>query len=196
MVGKADVADGAALLFRRDPLPDAQSLQLLPLGVVGHHVHQVVVDIVRAQALELLLEDPVRGRYALDHVLGQLGGHVDLLPDAVALQDLPQGGLAAGIDIGGVVVIDAAPVGGHQLPLGLVQVDAGPLPGKSHATVAQDGQFPSGSILSVLHRHSSLLVSPAAFLRRRAPGILCGDYSLSPLENLPSGCFFATLALQ
>ena len=59
-------------------------------------------------------------------------------------KDLSDGRFAAGIDIGGVEVVDAGSVGGHKLALGLIQVDVVAFSGKTHAAEAQDGQLVSG----------------------------------------------------
>ena len=164
VVGKADVPDLAALLFLPDPVQDAHLLQLLPHGHVRQVVHQVVVDVVRAQTAQLLAEIAVQSRPVPDQVLGQLGGQVHLLPDAVSLEDLAHGGLAAGIDVGGVKVVDPGAVGGQQLPLRLLDIHAGALSGKAHAAVAKNAQFVAFSVLPVLHHYPPPRQSRRCFL--------------------------------
>jgi hypothetical protein len=47
--------------------------------------------------------------------MGQLGGNIDLVSDAVFLENLTHSRLAAGVDIGGIIVVDAGIVGVHEL---------------------------------------------------------------------------------
>ena len=151
MEGEADVPDLARRLLLGDPLPDAQALQLVPGGHVGDHVHQVVVDVVGAQAAQLLAEGALHTRAGLDQVLGQLRGDVHPVAGIVLLQNPAHGDLVAGIDVGRVQVIHAAVDGGHQLASGLVQIDATALLGKAHAAVAQHGQLILARTRAVLH---------------------------------------------
>ena len=152
MIGKADIPDLAGLLFLPDPVLDAELFEPFPLGDVRQMVHQIVIHIIRAQAGKLLAEKTVQRGGAADHVLGQLGGDMHLIADAVALKDFADGFLTAGIDIGGIKIIDARAEGGENLLLRLVQINAAALPGKAHASEAKEGKRLPGPVLSVLHR--------------------------------------------
>ena len=143
MIGKADVADAALGLAAGDPLFDAQALQLFPLREVGEHVHQVIVDTVGAQAAQLLAEGAVDGFGRAHHVLGQLGGDIHLVAALVLRQDPAQAVLAAGVDIGGVEIVDAQLHAAHDLGLRLGEVDAAALFAEAHAAVAQLGYLPA-----------------------------------------------------
>ena len=108
--------------------------------------------MVRAQALQFLPEELLHGVPAADQVMGELGGDVHLIPEATLLQDLAQGRLAAGVDIGGVEIVDAALDGGQDLPFRLGHVDLAQLAGEAHTAEAQDGELISVSVGAVLHR--------------------------------------------
>ena len=151
MIGETDVADGAGLFLLRDPVDDPDVLELLPLGEVRELVHQVVVDMVRPQPFQLLVEITVERGAALDEVLGKLRSDIDLVADAVALEDLPQGGFAARVDVGGVVIVHAGAESRHDFAFRLVHVDAAALAGKTHASVTEDREFGAVFIFSVLH---------------------------------------------
>ena len=114
-------------------------------------VHQVVIHVVRPQPGELLVEILVDRGAAPDQVLGQFGGDADLVPDAVALQDLAQRRFTAGVDVGGVKVIDPGLEGGQDLLFGLVDVDAGALAAEAHAAVAEDREGVAVFVCPVLH---------------------------------------------
>ena len=155
--GKPDPPDGPRRLFLPDPLPHAQGAQLLPGGQVGQHVHQVKVDAVGAQAGQLLGKAAVDAGAGLDQVLGQLVGKVHLVPAAQAAQRLAQGGLAAGINVGGVKIVDAQAHGLADLRGHGVLVDAPARFGKAQAAVAQRRKLRAGPVSAVLHgKHSSL----------------------------------------
>ena len=155
MEGEADVPDGAGGLFFRDPGEDAHLLQAFPLGNVGEHVHEVIVNIVRTQAGKFFPEGFLRAGETADHILGQLGGDIHLRPDAVALQNRSEEGLAAGIDIGRVIIIDARMKGGHDFLFRLFQIQSVSLFREAHAAETQNGQIPAVFILAVLHCVSS-----------------------------------------
>ena len=151
VVGKADVADRTRRLLGRDPVLDAERLEPLPLRDVGHVMQQVIVHMVGAQARELLVEEAVQRFAGADHVLGQLGRDVDLVAQAVPRQDRPQGGFAAGIEVGGVEVVDPEANGLENLSLRLLYIHAAALAAEPHAAVAEDGEGLAIAIFSVLH---------------------------------------------
>ena len=157
VVGKADLPDAALGFAGGNPVLDAQGFQVFPLGIIGEHVHEVIVDMVGAEALQLLPEGLVDGLLAAHHVLGQLGGDVHTVPDAVFLQNAAQALLAAGVDVGGVEIVDA-PVNGQQHLAGsLVIVDGGALFGKAHTAEAQLGDGVAVAVGTVLHGMTLLL---------------------------------------
>ena len=124
-------------------------------------VHQVIIHVIGAQPVQLLAEIAVQRRTVADQILRQLGRNVNLVTDVVAFQDLPQGGLAAGIDVSGVIIIDSCPVGGQQLFFCFFNVDAASFSGKAHTPVAQDAQVVSVFVFSVLHMWSPVCIPVA-----------------------------------
>ena len=151
VIGKPDIPDGSGFFLFFDPAGDPELLQPLPLGGVRQHMHQVIIDVIRLQAGELLPEGFLHAGKAADHILGQLGGDIHLSADAVPLQHGSQQRFASGIDISGVIVIDARAESGHDLAFRLLQVNGAALPCETHAAIAQDGQLPAVSVFSVLH---------------------------------------------
>ena len=151
MIGEARVPDGPAGLFFRKPVGDAQGLDALPGVHVVEHMHQVVIHVIRLQAAQLLLEVFLHVVGLFQIVMGQLGGDVDFVADAVALEDFAQGNFAAGIHIGGIKIIHPALISGHEFLFRLVQVDLSAFGGKAHAPVAQDGEGIAGTVVAVLH---------------------------------------------
>ena len=114
--------------------------------------------MVRPKPGELLGEVFVDGRPAADQVLGQLGGNAHLVPDLVLFQRLAQACLAAGVDVGGVKVVDAKLDGPHQLPFRFLLVDGTVFLGKAHTAEAQSGDITAQPVLSVLHRTGPLSI--------------------------------------
>ena len=154
VIGKPDIPDRSRRFFIPDPVQDTGVLQPFPLGVIRQVVHEVIIHIIRLQPGKLLQEQFLHAADAADHIMRQLGGDVHVLPDAVPGQDGAQQRLAAGIDIGGVIVIDTGAEGGHDLLLRLVNIQGGTLPGKAHAAESEHGQAVSVLILPVLHWRS------------------------------------------
>ena len=70
-------------------------------------MHQVIIDVGGPKAGQFLVKILVQSAPVFDHVLGQLGRDIDLVTDLIPLENLPDGGFASGINISGVVVIDA-----------------------------------------------------------------------------------------
>ena len=149
--------DGPGAFLLRDPVLNAQGAQFLPRVQVRQHVHQVVVHIVRPQPLQLLPEALLNGFGGVDHVLGQFRGNPDLLPQAVALHNLPQAFLAAGVDVGGVKIVDAQFHGPEDFLFRLRRINRSPVPGKPHAAESQCGPVQAARAFTVLH--SVLLLS-------------------------------------
>ena len=151
MIGETYVMDGAGTLLFIYPFQNPYVLEFLPLGEVCELVHQVIVDIVCPQPLQLLVEVAVECRPALHQVLGEFGCDMDSAAYSVALEDLPKDGLASWIYVRRIVVVDASAVGSHDLFFSLLQVDAATLAGEAHASVTEDGEPGAFSVLSVLH---------------------------------------------
>ena len=101
-------------------------------------MHQIVVDICGPQTGQFLPEVLVKPLAASDHILGKFRRYIDFLPNPVPLKDLSQRLLAAGINIGRVVIVYAGPVSGQDFLLRLIDVYTVPLFCKTHAAVTQD----------------------------------------------------------
>ena len=157
--GETDVPDGAGSLLFLNPLRQAQRNQPFPLRGVGHMMHQIIVDMIRPEAGQLLLEDFFGSRRVPDHVLGQLGGDQHLIPQVVFLQNGAEKRFAARINIGGIVIIDARVPGGQDFLFRLFQIQTAAFAGKTHASVAKDGQILPVSVFAVFH--TELLPGPA-----------------------------------
>ena len=151
VIGKTDIPDGSALFFLFDPVQDADHFQLFPHGQVGQVMHQIVIDVVGSEARQLFIEIFVQAFAVFDHILGKLCRDPDFFPDMIFFEDFPDGGFAPGINVGGVIVIDACPVGGHDFFFRLFQIYTVSFSGKTHAAEAQHGQLVSIAIFSVEH---------------------------------------------
>ena len=136
VVGKAYLADLTVFFLLPQPPVHAQIHQPLPGGRVCKHMHQVVVDVIGAKALQFLPEQLFQSIVAFDQVVGKLGGNVHLVPQTVFLQDLPHRSLAAGIDIGCIQVIYTAPDRLQQLLFRLLHINGPQLPGEAHTAIA------------------------------------------------------------
>ena len=168
MIGEADVPDRAGLLLLPDPIQNTDLPELFPHGNIGQMVHQVIIHIVGTQPVQFLVKVAVQRRSVSDQILWKLGRDVDLLTDVIALEYLPHGGLAARVDIRGVIVIDPGLIGGQQFLLGLVDVDAAAFFGKAHAAIAQNAQVVSSSVFSVLHLNASPSLCKAGAVPQQA----------------------------
>ena len=151
MVRETDVPDGARLFFLFDPFRDSDLLQFFPHGKIGQMVHQIVVNIGGAQTGQLLVKIFVQVSSAFDHVLGQLGRDIDFLTDLIALENFSQRRFTARIDVSSVIVVDAGTEGSQNLRLCLLQIDAVPLSGETHASESQHRKFISTAVFSVNH---------------------------------------------
>ena len=107
--------------------------------------------MVGAQAAKLLLEQLFHIFLAFDQIMGQLGGNEHPIPRLIALQDLTQSRLAAGVDVSGIEIIHTALNGGHDLPFGFLFVDDSGLVRKAHAAEPQNRKPVSVFIASVMH---------------------------------------------
>ena len=155
--GESDVPNLPGRLLAFDPLPDAQPAQARPGRGVIEHMHEVIIDMVGLQALQLLPEIPLRVPCLADIVLGKLRRDIDPVPEAVLLQERAEAHLAAGIDVGRVEIVDAAPDGKRHLLLRLLLVNAAAPARKAHASEAEGGKLLAALRAdSVLHRSSLL----------------------------------------
>ena len=151
MVGKSHLTDFAAVPLLLQPLHYPQALQPLPGLYVRQHMHEIVIHIVRSKAPELLPEILFHAVRRLDQIMGQLGGDGYLAADMVALQNLPQSGLAAGIHIRRVIIVHPAPEGSQDFFLRLVHIHLAPRPRKPHAAIAEDGDIVAVFVFPVIH---------------------------------------------
>ena len=139
MVRETYVPDGSGSFLPGDPVNNSHCLKTFPLGDVGKVVHEIVIDPVCPKPGQFLVEILVQRSFVTHQVLGKFGRYADLVPDPVALENLAQGRFAAGVDICRVIIVHACPVGGHQLPLSLLDVNTGAFAAESHAAVPEDG---------------------------------------------------------
>ena len=109
------------------------------MGDVGKVVHEIIIDPVCPKPGKFLIEILVQRSLVPYQVLRQFGGNTDLVPDPVALENLAQGRFAAGVDVCRVKIVHASPVGGHQLALGLLNVNPSAFAAETHAAVSEDG---------------------------------------------------------
>ena len=138
VIGKTYVPNSAACFFVSDPLKDPNLFELIPHSDVCQMMHQVVIYVCGPQTRQFLLEVFIQPLPAADHILRKLRRDIDLLPHPVSLQDLPEGSLAARINIGRIVIVYAGPEGGQNFLLRLIDVYTVSLFSKTHAAVTQD----------------------------------------------------------
>ena len=67
------------------PLPHARGFELAPAFDIGQHVHEIIVDMVGAQAAQLLGKIALKVPRAAHKVLRQLAGDADAVAAVVAL---------------------------------------------------------------------------------------------------------------
>ena len=123
MIGKSDVPNRSVFLFFLDPVSDPDLYKLFPGFAVVEHMHQVIVNIIGLQSLQLFLKLFFCPRLCFYKVMRQLGCQTDLLPAVVFCQDLADCLLVAWINIGGIQVIDSMADAVHQLLLCLIKID-------------------------------------------------------------------------
>ncbi len=152
VVGKTYLAYRAAFFLFLEPFLDAQPLQPFPRGRVGEHVHQVIVDMIRAQPFQFLVEKLFGAFSALYHIMGQLAGDKDLVAYASALEYLSQGRLAARIDIRRVKIVHSRLRGAHDQLFGLRYIYASSRLRQAHAAVSENGYSVAVLVLTVIHR--------------------------------------------
>ena len=151
VVGKTHLSDLTRLLFAFQPLGDAKFLHSVPGINVGEHMHEIIINVVGFQPGKLLLKELFHAFGAADQIMGQLGGDIYFVPQAVFLQNLAQGAFTAGIDVGGVKIVHAAVDGGKDLPLGLRKVDGPQIALKAHTTKAQRRDLISVFVQTIVH---------------------------------------------
>ena len=91
----------------------------------------------------------------LDQVMGQPGGNIDLIPDAVFLKYLTDGSFTAGIDVDSIVVIHAVLKDRHDLLLRLFHIDLAHFLLETHTAEVKNGKLVSVFIQSVIQRDPS-----------------------------------------
>ena len=152
VIGETHLPDGAACLFCRQPLQNAHVYQTLPGVCIGQHVHQIIVDIVSLQPLQLGLKQLFQTIDAVNQVMGQFCCDIDLVADPVLCQHLAQRRFVAGINVGRIKIVDAAADGGHNLRLGLFHIGHTHGSRKTHAPEPEDGNVISVFIFAIVHR--------------------------------------------
>ena len=158
MGAEAQLLDPSLFLLLDEVLQAAPAKVALYAVFVHDAVHQIEVDVVGVEALQLLLEHGLVVRVGPGHVLGG-----QLEAGAVILgQHLAQEVLAPGVDIGGVEVGDAVLHGVVDDLGSLVEVDGRAMAasahgGQAHVAHAQTGD---GFALEILADHllSSLFI--------------------------------------
>ena len=108
MVGEADLTDPAVGFVLVDPFTDAELLELFPLGDIREHMHEIVVDMIGAQARQLLVKCLVDGLHRPEHIVRELRCDPDFVPAVILVEHPAQQDFAARVDIGRVEIIDAA----------------------------------------------------------------------------------------
>src|SRR5208337_3263850 len=156
--GEADVPYPARRLGSLEGGQGAQLLDLRP-PLAPESVEQVEIDVIGPEPLELLVEVSIPVRPLLDHPYGTLGGEVESVALARALQGGPEGLLARlpMVDVGRVEVVDPGFLGRDEHGVEGDRVDG-------RVIAAQDGQAhasePEGGHLEVVdERKSSVLHS-------------------------------------
>ena len=158
VVGEAYLTDSAGFFLFLQKFQNAHLDQLFPGCHVRQHVHQVIVDVVSLQTGQMLLKDLFHHLPGFDHVVGELGGDFDLVADIVAGQNFAHCNFTAGVNVGGIKVVDAGINGGQQLTLCFFQIDASVLALETHAAEAENGYVVAIFILAVLHKYLPLFV--------------------------------------
>ena len=156
MIGKTDIPDCTGLFFLFDPVDDSDRFELLPHGQVCQMMHQIIVYIVSAQPCQLLVEILVQPLAVFDHILREFGRDIDLFPYVIPFKDFTDGGLAPGINICGVKVVDTGAVGSQDFLLGFFDIDTVSFSCETHTAEAEHGQIVPVSILPVEHSDSLL----------------------------------------
>ena len=151
VVGKADLSDGAAFLLFCNPVLNPQSLQPFPCFHVVEHVHQIVIHMIRSQALQFLREQLFNPNPVSDQVMGQFRCDFDLIPQSVLLQNLPQRRLTAAVDVSRIKIIDSAVHRQPNFPLRFFQINPSQLLGKPQTPEAKHGKPVPISIRPVMH---------------------------------------------
>ena len=107
--------------------------------------------MIRPQTAQFLLKDLFDTVHALDQIVGQLCGNIDLAPQLAFFQNLTDGGFASGIDIGRIKIVDSFIDCRSDQCFGLFQIDSAVLARKTHTTQTQNGKRISIFIVSVIH---------------------------------------------
>ena len=98
---------------------------------------EIVVDVVRAQAAQLLFEDAVQVGRVSNGAVRKLGRNEHALAQAQLLERLPHAGLVARVEVGGIKIVDAPLDGAGDDLARLTRVGTAERPGKAHATEAE-----------------------------------------------------------
>ena len=134
-----------------EPFAHAGGLKLVPALNVGQHMHEIEIDMVGAQAAQLLGKIALEIPFAAHKILRQFRCDAHLVPAVVAVKNFAERGLAARVDVGCVKVVHPGPDRGEHLPLGLFKVDSGALAGKPHAAVSQQRDGAACLVIAILH---------------------------------------------
>ena len=90
---------------------------------------------------------------------GELCCDIDMIADARALEDFADGGFAAGINIGGVVIIHARIVCRQDLGFRFCEVDLAAFARKAHTAEAEDGNIVAVFVFAILHKNLRRIIS-------------------------------------
>ena len=152
MIGKPDLPDLSAGLLLFQPFLDPELLELFPCRDVIQHMHEIIVNIIRTQPAQMLIEVFVQGFPGADQVVRQLGCDIDLFPDLILLKDLTDRLLASRVDIGSVKIIDACLICAKKQLLRSFLIDPAVHTRKAHAAKAKNRQLVPITVFPVLHR--------------------------------------------
>ena len=143
--------------------------------------------MVRAEARQFLPEILLDGLLAAAQILGQLRGDLDLIPHLIALKDLAHRRFAVAVDVGGIVIVDPGIERRQHFLFGLIDIDLVSLLRKAHAAEAEDREFVSVFVFSVLHEVSPKQFSIYANIPQNRP-LQCIKYgkivALEPKRSL------------
>lgn len=147
-------------------------------------MHQIVINVIRSDAGELLAEGALDLCMCLHKVVRKLCCDIDFVPETVVPgKNLPEGRFNAGIDIRHVVIIHAKSKGTLYLGLRFVDVD---LPGrilcKTHTAKTELGDRIPISVFSVDHAFVDRVFVDHAFADHAFVDRVFADHAVSFLS--------------